>query len=372
MKVLHINCNYIGTTLHQLMIEELDRRGIENEVFVPTYNRSIAVIKPNENVCVSECFKKWNRLVFDYKQRKIIRAIEERYDVASFDLIHAYTLFTDGNVARVLSEKYGVPYVVAVRNTDVNDFFKKMIHLRHRGVTNLLRAQKIFFLSNSYKNIVLEKYIPKKHWKEISDKSVIIPNGIDNYWMDHTYYRTEDVKNKSKINIIYAGGIDRNKNITMTQKAMDILLERGYSVDFSIIGKVKDKKVYSQICKNSHSKVFSPMKKEQLISMYRKADIFVMPSHTESFGLVYAEAMTQGLPVIYTRGQGFDGQFLDGEVGYAVDDKDEWSIVEAIVKIVDRYEEISTHAIEGAKKFRWDNICEIYKQIYCCIVSENV
>lgn len=36
MKVLHINCNYIGTTLHQLMIEELTRQGIENEVFVPS------------------------------------------------------------------------------------------------------------------------------------------------------------------------------------------------------------------------------------------------------------------------------------------------------------------------------------------------
>ena len=37
-------------------------------------------------------------------------------------------------------------------------------------------------------------------------------------------------------------------------------------------------------------------------------DIFVMPSVTELL-LVYAEAMSQGLPVIYTRGQGFDGQF---------------------------------------------------------------
>lgn len=40
-----------------------------------------------------------------------------------------------------------------------------------------------------------------------------------------------------------------------------------------------------------------------------------MPSHKETFGLVYAEAMSQGLPIIYTKNQGFDGQFPDGYVG---------------------------------------------------------
>ena len=63
MKVLHVNCNYIGTTLHQLMVEELERNGYDNFVYVPTYNRNLAVITPNENVVVSECFKKWDRLI---------------------------------------------------------------------------------------------------------------------------------------------------------------------------------------------------------------------------------------------------------------------------------------------------------------------
>ena len=53
MRILHINCNYIGTTLHQLMIEHLDALGYDNQVFVPTYDKNIAVIKPNDNVYVS-------------------------------------------------------------------------------------------------------------------------------------------------------------------------------------------------------------------------------------------------------------------------------------------------------------------------------
>jgi hypothetical protein len=89
------------------MIEELDKLGYNNQVYVPTYNKNLAVIVPNENVIVSECFKKWDRILFDYKQRKIYKDIQSKCNISKFDCIHAYTLFTDGNCARKLSKKYG-------------------------------------------------------------------------------------------------------------------------------------------------------------------------------------------------------------------------------------------------------------------------
>ena len=54
MKVLHINCNYLGSALHQSMIEKLDSLGIENTVFVPVYSGTEAVITPNNQVVVSD------------------------------------------------------------------------------------------------------------------------------------------------------------------------------------------------------------------------------------------------------------------------------------------------------------------------------
>ena len=77
LKVLHINCNYLCTTLHQLMVEKLDSLGIENTVFVPIYDGIVKAIKPNSNVIVSNCFKKWDRLIFQYKQKKILKAIKK-------------------------------------------------------------------------------------------------------------------------------------------------------------------------------------------------------------------------------------------------------------------------------------------------------
>ncbi len=63
MKLLHINCNYLGTPLHQIMAEHLTNLNIENHIFVPTDDKTQTVIKPNSNVTVSECFAKWDRLV---------------------------------------------------------------------------------------------------------------------------------------------------------------------------------------------------------------------------------------------------------------------------------------------------------------------
>ena len=252
MRILHINCNYIGTTLHQLMIEHLDALGYDNQVFVPTFDKTIAVIKPNDNVYVSECFNKWDRLFFDYKQQKIIKTIEAHYDVASFDLIHAYTLYTDGNVARVLSEKYGIPYVVAVRNTDVNDFLKKMIHLRKRGFKTLAAAKAVFFLSNAYRRQVFEKYIPQKHQEEIKMKTYIIPNGIDEFWFESIPEQNK-VIDKKHIRLVYAGRIDKNKNITTTQKAMEILRKQGYETTLTVVGKIQNEKEFRIISKNKYT-----------------------------------------------------------------------------------------------------------------------
>lgn len=367
MKVLHINCNYIATTLHQLMVRELTEQGIENEVFVPVYDPDIGVIDPDENVTVCRCFNKRDRAVFDYKQRKIIRAIEEHYDIADFDLIHAYTLFTDGNVARVLSEKYGVPYVVAVRNTDVNAFFKNMVHLRGRGVKNMLSASRVFFLSDSYRNTVFERYVPEKYRESILKKTEIIPNGIDDYWLSNSYSERDYEKalrriHEKRLSLVYAGNIDRNKNITLTCRAMDILKRDGWSVELTAVGKIADRKVYEQI--EDKVRYISKKPKEELIEYYRRADIFVMPSISESFGLVYAEAMSQGLPVIYTRGQGFDMQFPEGRVGYSVSSDDEKELAEKIKLVAESYETISRQAAEEVKRFSWDMICKRYADIY--------
>lgn len=369
MRILHINCNYLGTALHQNMIDCLNGYNIENRVFVPIHEKTVFKISPANYVTVSECFKKADRIWFDYKQKKIYESVSKSYQVSDFDIIHAYTLFTDGNCAMKLSEKYDIPYVVAIRNTDVNDFFRKMVHLRRRGIKIMLNAKAIFFLSDSYKNEVFNKYVPSECKKQLLEKSYVIPNGIDDFWFKNKPESTPIIE-QNKINLVYAGRIDKNKNIPTTIKAMGLLKARGYDAELTVVGDVSDKSEFEKI---RSSVIYLPAKpKEELARIYRQNNIFVMPSFTESFGLVYAEAMSQGLPVVYSAGQGFDGQFENGTVGYSAQAGSAESVADAIEKTVARYGDISKNCIELCHKFTWKTLCEKYNQIYNHIIGKNM
>lgn len=362
MRVLHINCNYIGTALHQLMVEDLDKRGYENTVFVPTYDRNLSVIVPNDNVFVCECFRKWDRLFFDYKQNKIRKALETNFDVKSYDLVHAYTLFTDGNCARKIAKKYGVPYVVAVRNTDVNSFFCMMPHLRKRGIRIMQDAKAVFFLSEAYRKQVFEQYVPRRYHEALQAKTYVIPNGIDDFWLEHPPIKEN--KFDGTIKLIYAGRIDRNKNIATTQAAMRLLREKGYDIELTVVGRVEDEKVFRTIQSDPYTECLQAKPKEALLEVYRQHNIFVMPSFTESFGLVYVEAMSQGLPVIYSKGQGFDHQFQEGVVGYHVSAHDAQDVAEGIERVVQQFERIKKNVVQCARAYNWSNIVSRYDEIY--------
>lgn len=170
--------------------------------------------------------------------------------------------------------------------------------------------------------------------------------------------------NNSELRLLCVGKIDANKNAKSILQAMQILEKRGISAKLTIIGQVVDANVQKELSEYKNAEILPYMTKEQLIDYYRISDLYVMPSIRESFGRVYAEAMTQGLPVIYTRGQGFDGLFADGEVGYAVKPTDCAEIADAIVKISNRYEEISRNCVDKCSQFDWTAIAKRLEDMY--------
>lgn len=371
MKILHINCNYIGTALHRIMIQHLNNTDFSITVFVPIWDKKQKEeFKPQNGEIVSVCFKKWDRLFFFLKQKKIINSLKQDIkDIKQYNLIHAFTLMTDGNTAYQLSKEYGIPYVVAVRDTDINAFFRIKPYLRPLGIRIMLNASAVIFLSTAYKNLVLEKYVPLKHRITIEKKTYVIPNGIDDYWFENIYRKRniettiQRIKEK-EISIVCVGKINKRKNIPTVQKALHILRKRGWTVDFNVIGKIEEPSEHNTVVKDPYTNYHPPVNKSELIKFYRMSDLFVLASHTETFGLVYAEAMSQGLPVIYTRGQGFDGQFPEGEVGYGVNDKDPVEIANTIEKLCKCYFDVANHTIKSVFKFKWDDICNQYRQIY--------
>lgn len=363
IKVLQICSYYLGTKLYQNLFNSLEKFNIEEDAYVfVDKNHEIKEEYPS-NVYISKCYNKYDRLFFHVKHTKVLNDIKNKMDLGKYDIMHAHSLFSNGYIAYKLNQEYNIPYIVAVRNTDVNIFFDKMIHLRAMGVNILKNAEKIIFISEPYKKYTIDKFIPEKYKKEIENKSVVIPNGIDEFWLNNKF-RDKSGPQNNKINLIYVGKIDTNKNIETTTEACKLLIEQGYEVNYKIIGKIVNEKYNDFIKKYSFIKYVPYCQKEDLINHYRDSDMFVMPSKHETFGLVYAEAMSQGLPVIYTRGQGFDGQFDEGEVGYSVQYDSSEEIAERVKDVLNNYEVISNNCIEKVERFDWDKIGKEYLTLY--------
>ena len=365
MKVLQITNDYTNTKLYDNLFSALSKQDIESIVFCP----NCYVTKVDDNIKIVKCFRKVDRLFYFLKQKKIFKALEGKIKPFNeVNLVHAHTLFTDGNIANKVFKKYGIPYIVAVRNTDINTFYKFKKYLSHLGERIMLDAKAIVFLSNSYKNCIVNKHISKKNREIIEKKSFVIPNGIDDFWHENSNSHQRD---KAQIRVIYAGAIDKNKNLLSTARALSLLVEQNFSVSFNAIGRCDNAKILNSLKAYSFFTHKNQMKKEDLIFEYRKSDIFVMPSYYETFGLVYAEAMSQGLPVIYSRGQGFDGQFEEGCVGYRVNSSSYQDIASKILIIVNQYDAISKRCVMNSQKFRWSSISLIYCNLYKSILNIN-
>ena len=364
--ILHIAPDYINKPLYHHLLEALAAHDIAKAQYVyacdNTGHTSQAV--PDNVHVVDRSFSVWERTLFFPKQRYLLRDIESVVPFKDVLLIHAHTLFSSGYMAYRLQQKYGIPYIVAVRNTDVNVFFKYMPHLRSLGRKIAAHAQKIVFISPTYKKQVLGKYLPS----EMADKSIVIPNGIDPLFLQNSSLHIPS----DEIRLIYVGRMEKDKNVHTIIKVVEALNKQGMKAKLCLVGSITDPSYKTLIDTHQNDiEWYDQCPKEQVLAHLRKNDIFIMPSYHETFGLVYAEAMSQGLPVIYTKGQGFDGFFPDGEVGYSVSPDDVEEITTKIQRITQNYGIISQHCTRCASRFDWKQIATEYNTIYQHILKNG-
>lgn len=316
----------------------------------------------DENVNHQESFNKRDRFTYLRKQKKILNRLIETENISDYNLIHSHMLFNGGYVSNKIKKRYGIPYIVSVRNTDLNVFLR-IPFMKYLGRKIVNDANGIVFISEAYKTEFIEKYVSPKRKKEISEKSTVIYNGLEDFWLENKN-SPGALKNNREINILCVGKIDKNKNIITTIKALNLLEKQGYIVQFTVVGKVLNRKVLEAIKQSSFTKLIDFLSSEELLEVYRNNDIYVMPSIHESFGRVYAEAMTQGLPVVYTKNQGFDKIYEDGYIGYPVEAMEEKQVATVIEKIIINYPRMSEQCIKSSDDFNWNKIGKITNDFY--------
>ena len=358
MNVLQLINNF-ENPLYISFIKSIDREGFDSEVFFscrknlqPIETNKYSGLKYHQRFILSI----WTSIFYLYKLVIQYRNVRRDINFANVKLIHAHTLFSDGGVAFLLKMLLGIPYIIAVRNTDFRSYLRYKPWLFFLAQWILKDAERIICISPQ-----LEKQLFRRFGNKFNGKVSVIPNGLEESFFTGNYFNKNVPQNVIKL--LFIGRFSRDKNI---HRIIDFISDRKEFV-LTIVGGGGDAndEVLKQI--NEAERVIYlgfENSKDKLISIYRANDIFIMPSINETFGLVYVEAMSQGLPIVYTRGTGIDGYFKEGLVGAAVNPYNfyEWDI--GFNYILKNYLEISENVQNEAKKFRWKNIASRYKDIY--------
>ncbi len=372
MKVFHISNGFAGSEVHGNLVKELAKCGIDQTVYVPL--RAAGEIGGNRiesnrvNIVYSNVIKPWFKYVYHHKGNVLYRDMIRSIDVKGHDIIHAATLFSDGLLAYKAYCQYGIPYVVAVRNTDYNDFIRLLKHTYPTGRKILLNANKVFFISKGIKQQFENSAFVKPVLDRVRDRFALLPNGVDDYWLEHV---TSDTRKGHQL--LYIGDFSENKNVArLIEAVLRLKNDNGFEdVGLTIVGGGKNStdKVKNLIDKHTDcvkylGKIYD---KQRLADVMSKCSVFAMPSIHETFGLVYLEVLSQNLPVLYTKGQGIDGLF-DDTIGIGVNPLSVGEITEALKKMLSNRESYSNCHVDF-ERFRWNRIADQYVQYYKEIIG---
>jgi glycosyltransferase involved in cell wall biosynthesis len=374
MKVLHICSDFAKQAIYSKLIAELSTVGLKQIVFAPVRSTqeaaqaSILERTAGARVLLPKVLTPLDRICFRRKIRRVLQVLEEHVETKQVNLVHAHFWYSDGGAALQLNERLGIPYVVAVRNTDVNVFLKLRPDLFGIARRVLSKAQRIIFITPSYVDRVLNK-LDKELRLQVAQKISVVPNGISADWLQSSpdFARERHYDGSGILRILYVGEFSVNKNIRNLVAAVDIL-NRYRPTSLTLVGSGGADENWVRRCIPSRGgrinwigRISDPIK---LQHVFREHDVFAMPSLQETFGVVYLEALSQGLPILHTKGEGVDGYFKGINVAEAVNPKKPYEIAEKLQILAARHPGIGFQCRAVAEKFDWKLIAQEYLNIY--------
>ena len=295
-----------------------------------------------------------------------------------FDIIHAHGYHISSSLAGCYyAKKCKKPFILTAHDLIIPDDLPTDAKLFKKIYDKTFGR---YLLKNSTRLIALTEDQIQQYAERGGDVSKIriIPNGIelDKYRNAKTNpdiiakYGIDDV---DKV-LLFVGRIDKYKGIQDVIEAMPVILSKHHNIKFIVVGgdygyKCELKKLSEKLNVDKSVVFTGNISKEELIELYKRADIFVFPSKMEGFGIVLLEAIASGTLCIAYSIPSVRKIIKDNENGVLVKNKNE--LLDKILYYLDNVEEkkkIETNAFKYVENYDIKSIITklvmIYEEIY--------
>lgn len=364
----HICANFTGNKVHAELILGLARASNrECHVFVPCKNRQLFGRNDPNSPYVSVTYFYVPSFLRYFQTLKIIYSIlfivifskRNGINLRSQPIL-AHTFWSDGILAYLLHRLYGVSYIITVRSTDINIFFKYAVHLR--PWMRLIAKSALAIVSPNQAYVSHSKRL---RWlAPFTQKMHFIPNPLAAWWFQSI--RDPDLAQipRNRWQACFVGDFSVNKNLLSVIQACKEIRETGLPVRLICVG--GDEPQLLRLTRLSRLPDWLEVKgrindRIDIAKVYRQSACLVVPSFRETFGMVYLEALSQGCSIIYSRGRAIDGIFICADFHYAVDPHSIASIKQAIISACrSEYVESPERLAARLERFRLENVISAY------------
>jgi glycogen(starch) synthase len=290
-----------------------------------------------------------------------------------YDLIHGHDWLV-AQASAALAERIGAPYVTTIHATEhgrhqgwVHDPPQSHIHSVERWMTRRADA------------VIVCSYYMRGHVADIFDiderRIAVIPNGIDPSELqpagDLRAMRLEFAEPHEKL-VLFVGRLVYEKGFQLALEALPGVIDQVENVRFLVAGSgTHEDELKAQAQRlglSEYGSFLGWIGDDVLHSLYRIADLCVVPSIYEPFGLVALEAMASGCPCIVADTGGLREVVPVGErVGLRFNGGDAVHLgvmIERLLVDEQLRERLVTEASEHVLRFDWDDIAHRTRGIY--------
>lgn len=360
--------------------------GVEVEIFTrSTSADQPAVEHPGPGVCVHNVLAGPPRKLPKEQLPELLHTmvaeverIRQRQPHGRYDAIHSH-YWVSGVAGLELSALWNVPLVhtmhtmAKVKNLVLESGERPEPRLREDGEQRIVDGA-----ARLVANTPAEAQELVSHYDADFDHIDVAPPGVDLTVFTPAFRarsRAEHGVRPGSFHLLFAGRIQRLKGPQIFVEAAGILRKRRPDIDLqlTILGSLsgaKDFNLQSFITAAGLDDVVTqraPVKAPKLASWFRSADVVLMPSFSESFGLVALEAQACGTPVVATNVGGLSRAVAGGRTGILVDGHDPARWADAIEALYDdprTREDMGRAAAVHAEAFGWHRTAAIALESY--------